>query len=200
MLVCKNNATDEYEDEDRIRLEFMTQPNGAWIRDSAKRFEAFKNGAVEIVIADVPFASLNAEIINEAVGRTAVFDGFITPPTIAGSIVEYDGWADLTSYIQESASHTADWSDILIGYRQHVATYQGKPIMFPLDGDLLSLYYRKDVLEHFNLTVPRTWDEYDAVVKATHGEVYENQTLAGYVPYEQAMKTLNLNFSDITFP
>lgn len=47
------------------------------------------------------------------------------------------------------------------------------------DGDILSLYYRDDVLRHFNLTVPRTWEEYNAVAKAVHDKVYENTTLVG---------------------
>ena len=51
--------------------------------------------------------------------------------------------------------------------------------MCPLDGDVLSMFYRKDILKHFGLKVPRTWEEYAAVAAATHGQVYENQTLVG---------------------
>jgi multiple sugar transport system substrate-binding protein len=183
ILVCKNNATNVASllDGNLVRLEFMTQHNGAWIRDIAKRFEDFKNGNVEIDVVVVPFSKLNEEIINSAVSKIAVYDGYVTPPTIAGSIVEYNGWADLTPFIQESASNIEDWSDILIGYRQHVAFYRGQNIMYPLDGDLLSLYYRKDVLAYYGLKVPRTWDEYNQVAAATHGKVFENQTLSGYV-------------------
>lgn len=49
----------------------------------------------------------------------------------------------------------------------------------PRDGDILSLYYRKDVLEQFGLQVPRTWDEYNDVAKAVHGQRFGNTTLVG---------------------
>ena len=127
----------------------------------------------------VPFSQLFPDIINEAASKIALYDGFVAPPSVAGGIVEHDGWADLTGYIQESAANTAGWSDILLGYRKWVAQYQGKIIMYPLDGDLLTLYYRKDILEHYGLKVPRTWDEYSAVAGAVHGQTYENQTLVG---------------------
>jgi len=92
--------------------------------------------------------------------------------------VEYNGWADLTPYINENQG-TVNWADILLGYRENIAQYEGNIIMFPLDGDLLNLFYRKDILEHFNLKPPRTWDEYSEVAKAVHGQTYENQTLVG---------------------
>lgn len=52
--------------------------------------------------------------------------------------------------------------------------------MMPLDGDVISLYYRKDVLAHFGFDhPPRTWDEYEEVAAAVHGQRYENTTLVG---------------------
>jgi multiple sugar transport system substrate-binding protein len=93
--------------------------------------------------------------------------------------VEYNGFADLTPYIQESSSRINDWSDVLLGYRQYIAQYDSRILMYPLDGDTFSLYYRRDIFEHFNLQVPRTWDEYVAVAAAIHDQEYENTTLIG---------------------
>jgi multiple sugar transport system substrate-binding protein len=85
----------------------------------------------------------------------------------------------LAPFISETSERFKDWADILVGYRKYIAQYQDQIIMYPLDGDLLSLFYRKDVLEHFGLTVPRTWDEYSYVLQQTHGKTFENQTLYG---------------------
>jgi multiple sugar transport system substrate-binding protein len=176
-LVCANNITSRKP----VQLDFITSPQGEWITDVARRFEVFKDGAVQINVLVVSDTKLSEEIINEAIGRTAIFDGYITPPAVSGSVVEFDAWADFTSYLNESSSSLADWSDILIAYRQRIATVEGKILMYPLDGDLLSLYYRKDVLDAFGLQVPRTWDEYNTVAEATHGKVFNNETLSGYV-------------------
>lgn len=70
-------------------------------------------------------------------------DGFITAPGVSGSVVPHDGWADLTAFISETAERTRDWADIMLGYRQYIAQYQEEIIMYPLDGDVLSMFYRK---------------------------------------------------------
>ena len=71
----------------------------------------------------------------------------------------------------------------MLVYRKCIAQYEEQIIMYPLDGDLLSLFYRKDILQHFNLTVPRTWDEYSHVAQRTHGLTFgddnQNTTLIG---------------------
>jgi ABC-type glycerol-3-phosphate transport system substrate-binding protein len=181
-LVCKNNITsrDGNGTNGPVRLEFITSDHGKWIKDIARRFEALHGGSVEVNFLVVSANKLSEEIVNEAMGRTAIFDGYVTPPAVSGSVVEFDAWADFTPFLNESSSNLVDWSDVLIGYRQ-IATVEKQILMYPLDGDLLSLYYRKDVLEAFGLQVPRTWDEYNIVAEATHGKVFENKTLSGYV-------------------
>lgn len=197
VLVCPNNETllaaqqtaDEEEDtangtatggETHYRLRFLKGPGTWWIDQSAALFEAqFPPGSVKLDFVEQGFAKLFEDIINEAQSQTGLYDGFLTPPSIAGNVVPYNGWQDLTPFIQESPERLEDWSDVLLGYRKYIAQYEGKIIMFPLDGDILSLYYRKDVFQAFNLTVPRTWEEYGQVSAKLHGKTFQNQTLIG---------------------
>ena len=53
--------------------------------------------------------------------------------------------------------------------------------MMPFDGDILHLYYNKEVLEYYNITVPRTWTDYNAVAEQVHDMVFPltNKTLIG---------------------
>ena len=132
-----------------------------------------------VKIEFVASRKLSPDIINEASAKTDLYDGFLTPPLVSGSVVALQGWADLSPFIQEQADRLSDWTDIFLRYRKWIAQYEDTIIMYPLDGDSLSLFYRKDILEHFNQTVPRTWDEYEAVAAATHGQVYEGETLSG---------------------
>lgn len=144
-----------------------------------KYLESRSDVTVNVTFVKVDFRQLAADIINEAANGLQLYDGFVTPPTVSGSVVEYGGWADFTSYIQASPARLADWSDILIGYRKKIAQYENQNILFPLDGDILGLYYRADVLEAFGLQVPRTWDEYNEVAKAVHGKEFEGKKLSG---------------------
>jgi multiple sugar transport system substrate-binding protein len=185
-IVCPANVTSFQEtfncqdglQEGVVRLKFMTGTFGSFIEAAAQKFNSVRRDVeVEIVVVSMPEMSPN--IINEATSRTGLFDGFITPPGVMGSIVVEDGWADLQPFIEETIERTQDWSDILLSYRQSIAQFQDQILMYPLDGDVISLYYRKDVLEYFQLGVPRTWEEYNAVAKAVHGKEFKNQTLTG---------------------
>lgn len=140
---------------------------------------ASKNYKVDLQFIRVPNGDLHEDIVNEAQSKVGLYDGFLTPPEVIGSVALQDGWADLKPFIQESQERAQDWADIMLGYRRFMAQYENKILLFPLDGDMLSMYYRKDILEHFGLKVPRTWDEYVQVAEVTHGKMYENQTLSG---------------------
>lgn len=195
--ICPSNLTDlqerfcpeEVQDEiieevvpalrpNMVNLKFMAGTRGSYLTSAAESFSASRSDVnVEIVLVDMPDMSPN--IINEARSKTGLFDGFLTPPGVMGSIVEEDGWADLKPFIEETTERTQEWSDILLSYRQNIAQYQDQILMYPLDGDVFTMLYRKDVLEHFGLGVPRTWDEYSAVAKAVHGKTFKNQTLDG---------------------
>lgn len=181
--VCPENVTEFHStynceakarEEGVVTLQFLTGNFGAWLLPVAERFSRERSDVtVEIVV--VPLAELSPNVINEATSKTGLFDGFLTPPGVMGSIVEEDGWADLKPYIERSTNNTKDWSDIMLSYRKWIAQYQDRILMFPLDGDVLSLFYRKDVLEEFGLEVPRTWEEYNEVAAATHGKTFETK-------------------------
>lgn len=176
---CRDdNGTGTEGETPVVTLKFLTATWGAWIETVAERFSK-ERPDVNVEIVQVSLAELSPNIINEATSKTGLFDGFVTPPAVMGSIVQEDGWADLTDYIDSSTANALDWSDIFLSYRKWIAQYQEKILMFPLDGDVLSLFYRKDVLDEFGLQVPRTWDEYIDVAAATHGKVFKNRTLTG---------------------
>ena len=60
--------------------------------DSAKYFEAYKKGAVQVDIVEVNgWTELFPEIVNEATSQIGLYDGFITLPLATGSVVEHDG-------------------------------------------------------------------------------------------------------------
>jgi len=190
LLLCENSSTafpyhllpegtTTVPQQDVVRLQFLTDPWGSWINEIAREFEAYKNGTVQIQVMERPYDQVRDDILNEAVSQVGLLDGFITGPSVSGSVVAHEGWADLRPFLWETTERMQDWTDILLGYRKYIAQYQDQIIMYPLDGDLLAMYYRKDILRHFDLPIPRTWDEYSYVAQQVHGQVYDNQTLVG---------------------
>lgn len=160
-------------------IKLLTSDQGIWAAEAAKRFSAERPDVNVEIVELAGNSNLFKNIINEAKSKTGLFDIFITPPHVMGDIVEEDGWADLTDFIQSNKFRGQDWSDIFLGYRKWISQFQDKILMFPLDGDVLSMFYREDILEEFGLEVPRTWDEYNFVANATHGKVFQNKTLTG---------------------
>ena len=102
------------------------------MRPIAERFTASYQGRVNVTFSSYGFEELFANIIDQAAEGSSLYDGFVTPPSVAGSIVEYDGWQDLAPYIQGNGDRAADWADILLGYRQTIAQYEGQILMYPL--------------------------------------------------------------------
>jgi multiple sugar transport system substrate-binding protein len=164
--------------DDTITLKFLTATFGDWIDPVVQQFSRERPDVnVELVI--VSLSELSPNIINEARSKTGLFDGFITPPGVMGSIVEENGWADLRKYIESTPNSRNDWIDIFLAYRKWIAQYQNEILMYPLDGDVLSLFFRQDVLEAFDLSIPRTWEEYNHIAATVHGKEFKNQTLIG---------------------
>jgi ABC-type glycerol-3-phosphate transport system substrate-binding protein len=167
-------------DDIHMTTSLFIMNTGAWTQPIARAYEEYMNGAVIVEINDqVAPLDLFPNIINEAVSQIGLYDGFFTNPTVTGSVVEYDGFADLTPFIGETAEKIAEWDDILLGYRKWVAQYEKKILLFPVDGDIFSMFYRRDVLKAFNLTIPRTWEEYTAVAAAVHNQTFEGKVLTG---------------------
>ena len=119
----------------------------------------------------------SAELRAQLQAKLQLYDGFILPSLLLGTAAQFDGFMDLTEIVRTRPE--LKWLDIFLGFRENVAVYDNKILLFPLDGDANYMFYRKDVLEHFNQTVPRTWDEYWRVAKAVHMQEYNGTTMYG---------------------
>jgi len=58
-------------------------------------------------------------------------------------------------------------------------SFNNKVKMIPFEGDVLSLYYRKDILDDFGFNAPRTWEEYNRIAETVHGIYYKGTNLIG---------------------
>lgn len=81
----------------------------------------------------------------------AVFGNWI--PTF----VEQNGLLEVTEEVGNAVG--LDWFDIMAGVRQGVASYRERVWTVPLDGDVIIMLYRSDLVEGRGLNPPKTWDD-----------------------------------------
>lgn len=98
-------------------------------------------------------------------------------------------WMDIQPFFRSQAQQvnkksTEGASSLFLGTSSNARNTDGvtrRTLYVPLDGDVISLYYRKDLFEKNQILVPRTWDSYRDVATFFHGKPWgpNNTTLAG---------------------
>ena len=48
---------------------------------------------------------------------------------------------------------------ISISCRTHNVAFDGSIYGIPMDGDILMMYYRKDILQYYDIAIPTTWEQ-----------------------------------------
>ena len=178
-------------------------------------FEALTGANVEII--DLSWGDLYSKQFLELVSHTGIYDiievaGFWIPDFVMNGLL-----APLDQYYADY-----DWavSDIVPAY-QSIGTYGGSRYSVIADGDVLALYYRKDLFEDVKyqadflaeygreLEVPATWDDYFEVAAFFNemdtdgdGEIdlYGNEAMldrgTGFITYMQLLRSFGGFFFD----
>ncbi|CAB9517852.1 Receptor-type guanylate cyclase gcy [Seminavis robusta] len=134
-------------------------------RSRAALFKERTGHTVETVGLGDELAELTQEILADVDAK--VYDGYVFLPFLAGSVLEKGGLADLTEFVR--TNQDVRWPDIFPFNREVQAVFDHTVRLLPCDGDVHSLYYRKDLFDDYNIAVPRTWDEYTEAAKFFHG-------------------------------
>jgi len=129
---------------------------------------------VELKVIGVPFGELYEKEKIEFVAQTGAFDICIVYPKFIGDFAGAGYLLNLDEYASKLGPRMPD---VVPGYRDFYCKFGGKLYALPYDGDVLSLYYRKDLFENaeekaafkkefgYELKAPATWDEYLDVAK-----------------------------------
>lgn len=107
---------------------------------------------------DDPFRALQKRLLSGEDTNTEPWDGAMFPTHLSGSLQD-DLW-ELDDYLATS-SHSSG----VLPFFQRQAMYGNVTKIIPLDGNIARMLYRKDLLQQHNVTVPRTWDEYERVAQ-----------------------------------
>ena len=150
----------------------ITEP----VIDRAPGFEALTGTDIKVITA--PFDLLYEEILEDFRRGIHNYDIVIIPSRWKGDYVRGGYLRDLTRRVQ--ADDAIEWEDIAEFFREYHALYGGAVYAIPLDGDLLKLYYRRDLLEQKGILPPRTWDEYLELAREMNGRDLNGDGKADY--------------------
>ena len=143
---------------------------------------------VDLKIVGVPFAEVYEKEKIEFVTHTGAYDIVTFYPKYLGDFAGNGYLYPLDEFIAKLDPHL---EDVTPGYRDFYCKYKGKIYALPYDGDILNLYYRKDLFENseekanfkakygYELRPPKTWKEYKDVAEFFTRE--KGETLAGKV-------------------
>ncbi|MBF0255278.1 MAG: extracellular solute-binding protein [Gammaproteobacteria bacterium] len=135
------------------------------ILDQAERFGEQTGASIRVV---TPGWNETAEKIHASLDSpTAHYDVYVVTTSWLGSLFAADAVAELPPRVMEQI----DWQDVLPIYRDNLLTWNSRPYALPYDGDTVTLYYRRDLLEDpghraafearfgYPLRAPATWRE-----------------------------------------
>ena len=105
------------------------------------------------------------KMLQEHRARTGAYDVLSVVPAWMGDMVRAGAVEPLDEYV-DKYGYREELEDIGDVYRENQMRIGDTIYGFPDDGDVLILYYRKDIFEELGLSVPTTWDEFYEVSKA----------------------------------
>jgi len=144
---------------------------------------------VTVEVVEVPFGELYEKSKIEYVAKTGAFDFAIVFPKFVGEFAQAGFLLNLDDFAKKL---DPNMGDVTPGYRDFYCKFGADLYAVPFDGDVLSLYYRKDLFENeaekaafmaefgYELTAPATWDQYLDVAKFFYrktGEKLAGETL-----------------------
>jgi len=142
----------------------------------APEWEKRTGGKINLVTA--PFGEIYSKLMSSFTLGTGAYDLSLFASAWMGDFAGNKYLLDLTDRIK--ADKDLKWEDILPTYRQTV-TWGGRLYALPIDGDVHTVYYRRDALENpkykaqfkakygYDLRPPQTWKEYRDIAEFFNG-------------------------------
>ena len=143
----------------------------------AKQFQDLTGATVEVV--HVPFGDLFQKVLTPLQAGQDAYDIFFNASLWIGDLNPYE------AQVPDAYLSVPAMQDVTQNYKD-VATWNGKMIQYPVDGDRHYLKYRTDLFDDDtikakykadtgnDLTVPATWEEYNEVAKYFNNWDWDN--------------------------
>jgi len=138
--------------------------------DKIRDFEELTGAVVTPIVSQAGtwYDDVRYDILSRDVGYIDAYASF------GNWIPQFADMGGLMEITDEVGKAGLDWFDIMPAVRNGVAEYKGKTFAVPLDGDVILMLYRKDLVEDIGLPTPRTWDDVLEIL-----EYYDNKDING---------------------
>ena len=159
---------------------WLSSPWQRSIEPHLKDFEA--RTGITLNVALNPEDLIRARLELELASGVSTVDVFVTTPSQEGLKYMGAGWLQPVDEFLKDASLTApdyDWNDFLDKTRDAM-TVEGKLVGPPIQVENVTLMYRKDLFQKYNVKVPTTLDELEAAAKALHGKPMTDDGQPGF--------------------
>jgi len=164
----------------QLRVLLNKHPWQAAIDPHLKDFEELTG--IKLIAEVYPEDQFRAKVLVELTSGASTIDVFMTMPAQEGLKYMRAGWYQPVDEFLKDASLTApdyNWNDFLDKTREAMVS-EGKLIGPPIQVENVSLMYRKDVFQKYNLKVPTTLDELEAAAKALNGKPMTDDGQPGF--------------------
>ena len=130
--------------------------------------DEFAKAGIKVNVVTAPFANIYEKLKSEFIAGTGAYDLIVLFPMYLG---EFAGMGYLKPLDEYAEKYDPRLDDIAEGFLKLYDYYGGKLYTLPYDGDVLSLYFRKDLFNdeteksnfkkmyNKELASPETWDE-----------------------------------------
>jgi len=105
---------------------------------------------IKIKVIEIPINEMFSRTMQEHRARTGVYDALNVIPSWMPDLVQAGALEQLDAYV-DKYGYRAELQKIAPTYRDNQMTVNGKIYGFPDDGDVLILYYRKDIFARADL-------------------------------------------------
>ena len=173
----RGTSGEKFEGE-KIVVVSISGDQGEFLKKVAKEWENQTGATIELNL--IPFGELQDKV-SVALSAGAYVGDILNLPAYMGGDLMGNGFIE---EVPEDVKARIHWNDILSLYQQQTE-WGGKTYGYPWDGDFHSMYYRKDIIGNkeyqnefkkkygYNLSAPKTWDEYYDIAKFFQENVSE---------------------------
>jgi len=136
-----------------------------------KHVDSFREETgITVNVNELEWQNQIPEVMGDLLDGSVVYDGFITRPDWLVDFFSCEACPGYPTVLQDLSElvrrdPNIQWTDVAPYFRSLNSNFGGQLLGITLDGDIQSIYYRADILEQFNLPMPRTWNEMIAQVK-----------------------------------
>ncbi|HTU02229.1 MAG TPA: sugar ABC transporter substrate-binding protein [Candidatus Sulfotelmatobacter sp.] len=164
----------------QLRVLLNKHPWQAGIEPHLKDFEALTG--IKLITEVYPEDQFRAKTLVELTSGASSMDVLMSMPAQEGLKYMRAGWLQPVDEFLKDSSITApdyNWNDFLSKTRDAM-TIEGKLVGPPIQVENVSLMYRKDVFQKYNVKVPTTLDELEAAAKALNGKAMTDDGQPGF--------------------